>query len=96
MITITRNEAKERIRNTNGHIFKATFRKKDGKFRRMICRLGVKKFLKGIGLKFNPENKGLIVVFDMQKNNYRMINLNTLLYLTIDEIDYKIGEIKNG
>ena len=63
----------------NGKIFSVTFVKKDGTLRKMTARLGVKKDLKGVGLKFNPAEKNLLVVFDMHKRAYRMINLQTII-----------------
>ena len=68
----------EQIKKTNGRIFSVTFVKKDGSVRKMTARLGVKKDLKGVGLKFNPSERSLVVVFDMHKRAYRMINLQTI------------------
>lgn len=62
-------------------IFTATFVKKDGTTRVMNCQLGVKKHLKGGEQKFNPIEKNLLTVFDMQKGEYRMINVSTLITL---------------
>lgn len=62
-------------------IFTATFIKKDGTTRVMNCQLGVKKHLKGGEQKFNPIEKNLLTVFDMQKKEYRMINISTLITL---------------
>ena len=62
-------------------IFTATFIKKDGSTRVMNCQLGVKKHLKGGEQKFNPIEKNLLTVFDMQKGEYRMINISTLITL---------------
>lgn len=62
-------------------IFTATFVKKDGTTRVMNCQLGVKKYLKGGEQKFNPIEKNLLTVFDMQKGEYRMINISTLITL---------------
>jgi hypothetical protein len=70
---------KEQILATNGKFFSVSFIKKDGTTRKMTARLGVKKNLKGVGLKFNPSEKNLIVVFDIHKKAYRMINLLTIL-----------------
>lgn len=69
---------KEQILATNGKFFSVSFIKKDGTTRKMTARLGVKKNLKGVGLKFNPTEKNLIVVFDVHKKAYRMINLLTI------------------
>lgn len=66
------------IQSTNGRIFTATFTKKDGTTRRMNARLGAHVNLKGKGLNFKPEDKGLISVFDMQKHAYRFVNTETM------------------
>jgi len=72
---IDKLEAYVRMIETDGKIFSVKFIKKDGSLRKMICRLGVKKNLTGEGLKFDPIKKRLLPVFDMRKNDYRMINL---------------------
>jgi hypothetical protein len=69
---------REQILATNGKFFSVSFIKKDGTERRMTARLGVKKDIKGVGLKFNPTERNLIVVFDIHKKAYRMINLSTI------------------
>ena len=94
MKTITRDKAKKYIYNTNGKIFSAVFTKKDGQKRLMNCRLKVKKYVNGVGRKFKPEDRGLIGVFDLQKDQHRFINLNTLETLKISGIEYKIKENK--
>jgi hypothetical protein len=70
---------KDKILATNGKFFSVSFVKKDGTERKMTARLGVKKDIKGVGLKFNPSERNLIVVFDIHKKAYRMINLSTIL-----------------
>jgi len=70
---------REQILATNGKFFSVSFIKKDGSERKMTARLGVKKDIKGVGLKFNPSERNLIVVFDIHKKAYRMINLSTIL-----------------
>jgi hypothetical protein len=69
---------REQILATNGRFFSVSFIKKDGSERKMTARLGVKKDIKGVGLKFNPTERNLIVVFDIHKKAYRMINLSTI------------------
>ena len=71
-------------------IFTATFIKKDGSTRVMNCQLGVKKHLKGGEQKFNPIEKNLLTVFDMQKGEYRMINTATLLSAKVSGEEYKV------
>lgn len=62
-----------------GKIFSATFEKKDGTIRTINCRRAVKKGVTGKGMSFDPASKGLMVVYDMQKQSFKMINLNTLI-----------------
>jgi hypothetical protein len=69
---------KEQILATNGRFFSVSFIKKDGTERRMVARLGVKKNIKGIGLRFDPNDHNLMVVYDVHKRAYRMINLLTI------------------
>lgn len=76
---------KEQILSTNGKIFGVTFIKKDGSLRNMTARLGVRKNLKGVGLSFNPDERNLIVVFDMRKKAYRMINLSTIISMKYEK-----------
>ena len=88
-IKIIKHEAVRLINSTNGKIFKVTFRKANGQFRKMVCRTGVHKGVKGIGLKFRPTDYGLIPVFDME-NGFRFINTKELINLTIDKVHYLI------
>ena len=71
-------------------IFAVEFIKKDGSLRKMVCRLGVKKHLKGGELRYNPEDLNYLTVFDLQSEEYRTINVNTLRSLTFDGINYKL------
>lgn len=66
----------------NGQFFSAVFIKKDGSERKINCRRGVKKHLKGGTLKYNPADYGLMSVCDMQLvrkgvEPYRMLNVKT-------------------
>jgi len=89
---ITTDKAKKLMQSTNGKIFGAYFIKKDSSYRRMSCRTGVRKNLKGVGFRFKPEDKGLFPVFDMNKQNYRFVNMNTLISLTVSHKYYKVEE----
>ena len=90
MKTIDKDTAKQYIYKTNGKIFSAVFRKKDGEKRKMICRRGVAKYVKAVGLKFKPEERDLIGVFDMHKVAYRFINANTLEQIKVGGINYNV------
>ena len=61
-----------------GKFFSVVFVKKDGTVRKMLCRLGVTKYLKGGTQRYDPAALNMITVYDMIKRQYRTINLNTL------------------
>ena len=90
MKEIDRDTAKQYIYKTNGKIFSAVFVKKDGEKRKMVCRQGVSKYVKGVGLKFKPEERNLIGVFDMHKKAYRFINVETLTQIKMSGITFKV------
>ena len=94
MKTIDKDTAKKYIYATNGKIFSAVFTKKDGEKRKMVCRQGVAKYVKGVGLRFKPEERDLIGVFDMHKKAYRFINAKTLEQLKVKGITYTIKQDK--
>lgn len=73
------NVVKEFVKNNK--IFTATFVKKDGSVRVMNCRRGVTKGVKGVGMSYDPYEKNLLPVYDMQKGAFRMININTITEL---------------
>lgn len=78
MTIIARTKLHDFLNQTNGKIFTATFMKKDGSMRDLNCRKGVHQFLKGgANLAIKPSN-GLVVVYDMQKRDYRSLNLDTV------------------
>ena len=81
MKTVQLLGAFKRIQQTDGQIFSARFVKKDGTVRDMVCRLGVKKGVTGVGMAYNPFDRNLVPVYDMQKGEFRMINMNTIQFL---------------
>ena len=76
-------------------IFTVSFTKKDGSLRLMNARRGVTKGVKGVGMSYTPSEKGLVVVVDMQKQAFRMINANTIHEIKADKKIYifKDGEL---
>lgn len=71
----------------DGKIFTAVFTKKDGSERVMNCRTNVSKYVKGVGLAFNPKEKDLLSVYDLQAKGYRFIPTDErLLELHFDGI----------
>jgi hypothetical protein len=88
---ITQEQAAQLIRDTKGKFFTVTFIKKDGSTRVMNARLGVKAYLKGGELPYNPTAKGLIPVYDMKARDYRMVNINTIKNLKIGNNEYNVS-----
>lgn len=84
-----RKEKHDMIVATNGHIFSATFVKKDNSLREIVCRLGVTKHLSPDGgyntLTDYPQ---YVTVFDMKANSYKALNLDTLLKLKVNGKEY--------
>jgi hypothetical protein len=85
---IDKETAKELIFDTKGKFFTVTFIKKDGSERVMNARLGVKKYLKGGTLAYDPAEFNYITVYDMGSKGYRMVNANTIKNLKIGKNEY--------
>lgn len=83
MNTLNNKQLKEMIENTKGRIFVANFIKATGEQRKMVCRLGVRKGLTGVGKRYIRDN--LVTVYDMVNHGYRTINLETMK-------DFKCGK----
>ena len=71
------------IQTAENTIFSVEFIKKDGTVRNMVARLNVKKGVNGNGMSYDPIAKGLLPVWDLKANNFRMINLKTVTKLQI-------------
>lgn len=67
-----------------------TFTKKEGEERVMKFMYGVEQKKKGRGLKFDPAKKGMIVVFDLEAQGYRMLTLNKVTEITWDDVRHKV------
>lgn len=80
------NSVSKDIERTNGKFFTVKFIKKDGTLRKMTCRTGVSKGVTGKGLAFEPKEKGLRVVWAADAQNYRMINLSTVVEIKCNNI----------
>lgn len=76
------------IRKSNGHIFSCIFVKKDNTLRKMVARLGVRKGVSGEGMSWNPLDRDMIPAYDMQKRDWRMINLNSMVQARVNGVQY--------
>ncbi len=89
---INQEEAEKILYGTQGKIFSVFFTKKDGSERKLVGRIGVKKGVTGVGLKYDPKERGLLTVFDLQKDEFRTVNLNSLKAIASDGIRYEIAD----
>ena len=84
---------REAIENTKGKFFVVSFLKRNGELRKMTCRTGVKKGLKGndgVGaLRAKPSNTNLVNVFEMQVDGYRSFDLERV-------VNFKCGSVSIG
>ena len=90
MPRISKAEAKDLIKASEGKIFTAKNIKKDGSRRVLNGRLNVQKGVKGLGLGYNPDDFNMMTVFDMQKENFRMLNVDTMYELSINKEKYEV------
>lgn len=93
---LTPFQAWDIMRQQGGKIFTVHFIKKNGELRKMNCRLGVKKGLKGGENKAAKKYSNLRPVYDVQKDAYRMINLATLVKLRANGQEYTVLNLKDG
>ena len=90
-LKISRKQATDLIKGSRGRVVGVQFIKRStGEARKMSARTGVVKYLTGEGLKFSPSKKNLVAVFDMNKQGYRMINLEGLTHLKMEGKEYTI------
>ena len=69
------------VQSTRGRFFGVTFVKADGSLRKMTCRIGVSKHASGRELKYNPTERGNVIVWDTSVKSYRTIKLDRLISL---------------
>lgn len=92
MREINKEKAKEKILNSKGKIFYCEFHKRsNGENRPMTARLHVKSHLKDGEKSYDPEEKDLITVFDMDKSAYRSINVPGLHELHAEGEEFKVN-----
>ena len=85
-MNISKTTAKDMIKGSKGKFVSVRFVKKDGEVRDLNGRIGVhnSKFapLTGVGLVYDPDDYGLVGIFDAQKKAYRMVNNPANQFLT--------------
>lgn len=73
----------------NGKFFTCEFRKLDGTVRKIRCRLGVTKGLKGGSLTYNPAERNNLIVWDIEKQEYRTIKFDRLISMKYNGTEEK-------
>ena len=90
ILKISRNDVVGKIKNSGGKIITVIFIKRsDGTERAMNCKYGVKSS-KGGELRYDPEQKGLIPVYDMKIQEFRMINISGITAMKIEGNYYEV------
>jgi hypothetical protein len=93
-------EAKRRFIKSHvceGQFFTVTFRKKDKSLRTLTGRRGVKKHTKGVGMAYDPDERGLITVWENRKDskgadNYRMVSLDKVTKLKVNHQEFEFED----
>jgi hypothetical protein len=78
------------IRSTGGKFFGVTFTKADGSTRTMNCRIGVQKHANGGTLKYNPADRGNVIVYDVQVGGYRTIKVDRIHSIRFAQKELKL------
>ena len=79
------------ILNRQGHRFySVTFIKKDNTLRLMNGRKGVSVGVNGKGRSYEPSDKGLFGMWDVQKRGHRMVNVNSITSFKAKGNDYTV------
>ena len=91
MNIISTDKAKELISQSKGRIFSTTYVKKDNTLRTLTARTG-KQYTPKTDRKapYKAQNYNLMHLYDMKKKDFRMLNFNTLLTLSINNNKYII------
>ena len=90
MKKINREDILNLLKENKNLMFSVVFLKKNGELRPMNCMLGVKKHLKGGKLSYNPGERNNLIVYDLQKDGYRTINLDTLISINMKGEEYHV------
>lgn len=81
----TLNRANLKNLVSDGAIFSVEFVKRsNGQLRKMVCRMGVKKYLKGGGKAYKSKTYDLLTVFDMKNKGYRSIPVDAIQRLCVN------------
>ena len=77
---------REKVGSTIFHI--VFIKRTNGEVRHMNCRLGVSKGVTGVGMAYDPIKKGLLTVYDTDKQAYRSVPLDGVAYAKVRGVLY--------
>lgn len=92
LLTMTPDQLRYILKNSKGKIMTVVYKKKNGELRTINLRTGVKQNITGKGMSYDPDTHGYVIVWDMQKKNYRTLNPNTATLLKAMGKTYTIKE----
>ena len=100
MQEITIQEAVQKIQDLpNGTIYSVLFVKKDGTDRLMNSIRGTSRGVKGVGMAYDPAEKGLLPVYDLQaakkdpenpNKAWRMVNLESIKEIKCGGLTFQV------
>jgi hypothetical protein len=91
MITVNVNEAYHMLASSAGRFFSVKFIKANGKARNMVCRTGVRRYLRGGSTTYNPAQHRNLIVFDVQKGGYRTIPCGSIITFKKNGIQFVVA-----
>lgn len=90
---VSRKKAIEVIENSKGKFVTVCFIKRsNGEKRILNGRLSVSKGVKGVGFSFDPEEKGLIPIWDAQIREHRFVSKEAVLWVNFQQTHYIVKE----
>lgn len=77
---------------SGGKFVTVEFIKKDGSKRVLNGRTGVSRYVNGVGLPYDKEEKGIIILYEIAKgeNHYRAVRINSIISVTADKKKYVV------
>ena len=93
VISLSRHKAKLFLADLKSKVgenpFTVSFYKKNGEFRQLRGCFGISKGIKGTGLAYDPLEKGMFPVFDLDKVEYRMVTIDNIREVDTGDTVYK-------
>lgn len=91
-LVIKRDNLKALVKRVKGAKMTIVFRKKDGTMRTLNTQTGVQKNITGRGLSYDPDKYGYLILWDLDKQGYRTVNLKTIQKVMAKDDSYRVQE----